>query len=93
MAVLMVGSHKPQIVLDLTMPVMNGLEAAQEISKIAPGLPKIMFTLYQNGEIVEAAPKAGIKLVFTKSDGFGDYVIDTIKMLLPPLPSASRAAS
>ncbi len=59
MAILMVGTHKPHIVLlDLSMPVMNGLEAAKEISKIAPDLPMIMFTIYQNGEIVEAALKA-----------------------------------
>jgi DNA-binding NarL/FixJ family response regulator len=62
MALLMVGTHRPDIVLlDLSMPVMNGLEAAKEISKIAPELPMIMFTIYQNGDIVEAALQVGIK--------------------------------
>jgi two-component system, NarL family, response regulator YdfI len=44
-AVVMVGTHSPHLViLDLSMPGMNGLEAAREISKVAPGIPMIMFT-------------------------------------------------
>jgi DNA-binding NarL/FixJ family response regulator len=94
MALLMVGTHRPDIVLlDLSMPVMNGLEAAKEICKIAPDFPMIMFTMHQGREIVEAAMKAGLKHVFYKSDGFGDHVIDAIKMLLPPLQSESQAVS
>jgi DNA-binding NarL/FixJ family response regulator len=94
MAILMLGTHKPHIVLlDLSMPVMNGLEAAKEICKIAPDFPMIMFTMHQGREIVEAAMKAGLKHVFYKSDGFGDHVIDAIKMLLPPLQSESQAVS
>jgi DNA-binding NarL/FixJ family response regulator len=69
-AVIMVGTHKPHlIILDLSMPVMNGLDAAREISKIAPGIPMIMFTMYESGDVVEAALKVGIKHVFSKSDG------------------------
>jgi DNA-binding NarL/FixJ family response regulator len=94
MAIMMVGTHKPHIVLlDLTMPVMNGLEAAKEIARIAPDLPMIMFTMHHGSQIVEAALKAGIKHVFAKSDGFGDHVIDAIRTLLPPLQSESRAVS
>ena len=94
MGILMVGTHKPHIVLlDLSMPVMNGLEAAKEISRIAPDLPMIMFTMHEGGVIVEAALKVGIKHVFAKSDGFGDHVIDAIKTLLPPLQNESQAAS
>jgi DNA-binding NarL/FixJ family response regulator len=94
MAILMVGTHKPHIVLlDLSMPIMNGLEAAKEISKIAPGLPMIMFTMHQGADIVEAALKVGIKHVFAKSDGFGDHIFDAIRTLLPPLRNESQAAS
>jgi DNA-binding NarL/FixJ family response regulator len=86
MAIIMVGTHKPHLVLlDFSMPEMNGLEAAKEISKIAPNLPMILFTMHQGGEILEAALKVGIKHVFTKSDGFGDNVIGAMRALLPPL--------
>jgi DNA-binding NarL/FixJ family response regulator len=83
-AVIMVGTHKPHlIILDLSMPVMNGLDAAREISKIAPGIPMIMFTMYESGDVVEAALKVGIKHVFSKSDGFGDHVFTAMRAMLP----------
>ena len=34
------------IVLDLSMPLMNGLSAASELRKIFPDTPIILFTLY-----------------------------------------------
>jgi two-component system, NarL family, response regulator NreC len=83
-AVVMVGTHKPHLViLDLSMPVMNGLEAAREISKIAPELPMIMFTMHESSDIIEAALKAGVKRVFSKSNGFGDHVFTAIQSMLP----------
>jgi CheY-like chemotaxis protein len=39
--------HKPAlIILDLSMPVMNGVEAAQKLKKIMPQVPIILFTQY-----------------------------------------------
>jgi len=82
-AVIMVGTHKPHLViLDLSMPVMNGLDAAREISKIAPGMPMIMFTMFESGHLVEAALKVGIKHVFSKSDGLGDHVFTAMMAML-----------
>jgi CheY-like chemotaxis protein len=34
------------VVLDLSMPVMNGLDAARQISNVEPRLPLIMLTMY-----------------------------------------------
>jgi CheY-like chemotaxis protein len=34
------------IILDLSMPVMNGLEAARELEKLMPDVPIILFTQY-----------------------------------------------
>ena len=77
------STHKPHLVmLDLSMPVMNGLEAAREISKICPGLPMIMFTLHDQPALHEAAHRAGIKHVFSKSDGMGDHVFKAMHALL-----------
>jgi two-component system chemotaxis response regulator CheB len=39
--------HQPDlIILDLAMPVMDGLKAAQAICKILPSVPIILFTLH-----------------------------------------------
>jgi CheY-like chemotaxis protein len=36
--------HPDLIILDLSMPVMNGLEAAHELKKLLPTVPIILFT-------------------------------------------------
>ena len=83
-AVVMVSTHKPHLViLDLSMPIMNGLEAAQEISRICPGLPMIMFTLHPHDALHEAAHSVGIKHVFSKAEGMGDNVFEAMKAMLP----------
>jgi DNA-binding NarL/FixJ family response regulator len=84
-AVLMVATHKPHLVmLDLVMPIMNGIDAAHEISKISPGLPMIMFSLYTHDTVRELAYAAGIKHIFSKEDGMGDHVFDAMTALLHP---------
>jgi CheY-like chemotaxis protein len=55
------------IVLDLSMPVMNGLQSAPELRKVVPQTPIILFTLYGQTLPQTAASKAGISLVLEKS--------------------------
>jgi YesN/AraC family two-component response regulator len=39
--------HRPElIILDLAMPVLNGLDAARELKRLLPGVPIILFTQY-----------------------------------------------
>jgi DNA-binding NarL/FixJ family response regulator len=39
--------HKPHlIILDFSMPVMNGLDAARELKRIMPHVPIILFTFH-----------------------------------------------
>jgi CheY-like chemotaxis protein len=55
------------IVLDLSMPVMNGLDAASKLRKIFPKTPIILFSLYANSLSKEDASRAGVSLVLPKS--------------------------
>jgi DNA-binding NarL/FixJ family response regulator len=55
------------IILDLSMPVMNGLEAASELRKIFPKMPIILFTLYADSISRREATKAGVNLVLLKA--------------------------
>jgi two-component system, chemotaxis family, chemotaxis protein CheY len=55
------------IILDLSMPVMNGLEAASELRKIFSKTPIILFTLYADSVSNKEASKAGITLVLLKA--------------------------
>jgi|ERR1700723_1769987 CheY-like chemotaxis protein len=56
------------IILDLSMPVMNGLEAARHLSALMPHVPKILFTLHAHALIKSDLDAAGISRVVSKSD-------------------------
>ena len=60
--------NKPDvIVLDLSMPVMNGLQSAPELRKLLPQTPIILFTLYGQNLSQTQASKSGINLVLEKT--------------------------
>lgn len=86
LAVEMVKQLQPDVViLDLSMPVMNGLDAAKEISLISPKLPMILFTMLDGDESLRASAQSfGIKHVFSKTQGFSEHVLDAIRELLAP---------
>ncbi len=49
-----VSELKPDIVvLDINMPGMNGLQAAQEIRRISPGTKIVFLTIHNAPEVVE----------------------------------------
>ena len=82
-AVEMVQELRPDIVLlDLSMPIMNGLEAARQISAIAPETRMLMFTLHAYPHLLREARKAGIQDVISKSDEVGTTVLTAIRALL-----------
>jgi CheY-like chemotaxis protein len=54
------------IVLDYSMPVMNGLEAAPLLKKILPHIPIIMFTMFANHVFATQALAAGVTAVVSK---------------------------
>jgi len=56
------------ITLDLSMPRMNGLEAAFELRKIFPNTPIILFTLYGETLSKTDVSKSGVSLVLSKTD-------------------------
>lgn len=55
------------IILDLSMHVMNGLDAAVELRKLFPKVPLILFTMYDSSTVGPAASEVGINMVLSKS--------------------------
>src|SRR3989440_11322325 len=55
------------IVLDLSMPVMNGLEAARELKRLMPTVPLIMYSLFDDAFVEHQARLIGISEVVSKS--------------------------
>ena len=59
---------KPDIVLlDLSMPDMTGIEAAQQMSSADPTVPLILLTILEIEGIGHAAREAGIRTIVSKS--------------------------
>jgi DNA-binding NarL/FixJ family response regulator len=54
------------IVLDLLMPRMNGLQAAEALQSKMPEVPIILFTLFPDSELASQARKAGVASVLSK---------------------------
>ena len=62
-------AEKPNlIILDLSMPLMNGLEAARELKMLMPDVPLLMFTNNAVGIVEKEARSAGISAVISKSE-------------------------
>jgi two-component system, NarL family, response regulator LiaR len=56
------------IILDLAMPVADGLTASREIAKVLPDIPILMHTMYWSAQVEFEARMAGIRKVVPKSD-------------------------
>jgi len=54
------------VLLDLSMPVMNGLDAARHIKAFAPNIHILMFTLHTYPQLLDEARKVGIEKVLSK---------------------------
>ena len=60
---------KPDVaVLDVSLPEMNGLEAAREILKAVPSSEVLVFTLHDSEEMIHRALEAGARGYVLKSD-------------------------
>jgi DNA-binding NarL/FixJ family response regulator len=55
------------IVLDFQMPVMNGLQAAREIAKVAPDVLVLLCTAYLSLNLIDEAQRLGIHGAVSKS--------------------------
>ena len=56
------------IVMDLAMPVMDGLDAARVLKKIMPGVPLIIYNAAQGRFSEQVAKSIGISAVISKSE-------------------------
>jgi DNA-binding NarL/FixJ family response regulator len=57
------------VLLDLSMPVMNGFQAARELHRLRPNVIILMFTTFSNAHIEREALALGVRAVKSKSEG------------------------
>jgi DNA-binding NarL/FixJ family response regulator len=59
------------IVLDFSMPRLNGLQAALMLHEVVPDIPIILFTLFKDAILSRLAHNAGVTSVLSKTDQLG----------------------
>ncbi|HEY2138560.1 MAG TPA: response regulator transcription factor [Chthoniobacterales bacterium] len=72
---------KPDIViLDMTMPELNGLDAAVQIMRQVPGTEVAMLSAYGSEDLIRSAFGAGVKSFILKTEA-EDFLVDAVKSL------------
>ena len=73
--------HPDIVILDFQMPVMNGLEAARQISHVAPHTAMVMFTMHPSKELFRAAQAVGVRDVVAKTDQLSGPLLVALKQI------------
>jgi DNA-binding NarL/FixJ family response regulator len=60
--------HPDLIVMDLSMPVMNGIDAAHVLKRLMPTVPLIIFSEYSDVFSENEARSAGVSALVSKSE-------------------------
>jgi CheY-like chemotaxis protein len=69
------------VILDLSMPVMSGIQAARQISQSYPSLPLLLITVQQvSDQLVDLARTSGFRGAITKNNG--REVVSAVEALL-----------
>jgi two-component system, NarL family, response regulator NreC len=77
---------KPHVVvLDMTMPELDGLEALRQIKSALPNTEVVIFSAYHSEEVIEQLFNAGAKSYIQKSD-CGRHLVAAIKSLVDHRP-------
>lgn len=84
---------KPDLmIMDLAMPIMDGIRASRELSKAMPTVPILMHTLHYSLELEVEAKKAGIREVVAKVDS-GERLMNAVEALVKDNSLEARAES
>ena len=74
-AVAVVAEARPDVaVLDVSMPLLNGIDAARAIQQTAPGTRTILLTRHDEVQYVSEALRAGVKGYVLKNQSAPDLV-------------------
>jgi two-component system response regulator NreC len=92
-AVRLAQEFKPQVaVLDLSMPLLSGIEASRQITSISPRTKTILLTMYKEDQYILEALRAGVSAYILKTKGARELV-DAIRQVLRGLTYLSPEVS
>jgi DNA-binding NarL/FixJ family response regulator len=88
------GRFRPDlVVLDFSMPGMDGLEAAKRLKEMNPRLRIVMLTAFKDNELTARAYRAGVTWVLSKTEDDLTKVCDFARILLRPDSPGNAAAN
>jgi DNA-binding NarL/FixJ family response regulator len=74
-AIRLADELKPEvIIMDVSMPGLNGIEATRAIRKAQPGVKIVLLTLHESGELLRSAFRAGASGYLLKTDAEQELV-------------------
>ena len=87
---------KPDLVLlDVAMPMLNGIEVASVLAGSVPNLPVVLYTMYNEMLGLSLASAVGARAVVSKADGI-TKLLECVQNILEPkteaLPITTPAA-
>ena len=68
------------VIMDMSMPDLNGLDAAVQIKRRLPRTEVIMFTAHESDELIREVFEAGVKSFIFKSEAY-HFLVDAIQSL------------
>lgn len=68
------------VVMDMSMPDLNGLDAARQIKRRLPQTEILIFTAYETHELIREVFEAGVKSFIVKSEAH-HFLVDAIQSL------------
>ena len=74
-------SRPDVIILDITMPVMNGLEAARKIQQFSPNTPIVILSMHKSKQLMEEAQKIGVRGYVVKAEA-GQNLVTAVNAVL-----------
>jgi len=81
-AVRLIQTHKPDVVvMDLSMPLLNGADAIQEIRQLSPNTKVVVLTAHHGEEWVFAALRAGADAYVVKEAQFAELLTAVTSVL------------
>lgn len=84
--------HPDLVVMDLIMPVMNGIEASRALKRLMPVTPLVMFTTFADSFLTKEALTAGVDAVVPKSEGATALIRSIHTLVSVGLPPPASAA-